>query len=414
MTKNILIVSEYFWPENFRTNEIVLQLKKMDYNIAVVTSVPYYPDRKQFLGNDWLNYESILYEDINIYRNNTVRRSGGKVNLFLNYIFGPIGLIFNIIKHRKKICDADVILTFQYSPIFTIFASKFAARLFKAKHIVWVFDVWPESLWSNIAFSGKGLSKYFAEHVCRFLYHKNDLILTQSRYMQRYFENKYDMLNIDTLTIHADLLRKCNCENCTELTVAEDVQNKDDVIKFIYAGNIGKSVPWSDILEAIAEVKLRATKSLKLDIVGSGSQRDFVLNLIAKLSLEDVVEVSEPINYDCLITRLSNYKFGVVALQDRPEFNVTIPAKLQSYAGAGLPVLSLCKGAVNDLVSQNKCGVVSGSVSKDAFSEAFLRALQLNKGNCLEMSQNSKALAERQFSMSQVMNKLSTTLDNVS
>ena len=47
-TKEILFVSQYFWPENFRVNELVLEFQKKGYIVEVLTSIPNYPSGKVF------------------------------------------------------------------------------------------------------------------------------------------------------------------------------------------------------------------------------------------------------------------------------------------------------------------------------------------------------------------------------
>ena len=44
----ILIVSQYFWPENFRINDIVKFFTSKGYSVDVLTSYPNYPEGKIF------------------------------------------------------------------------------------------------------------------------------------------------------------------------------------------------------------------------------------------------------------------------------------------------------------------------------------------------------------------------------
>ena len=51
---NILIVSQYYWPENFRINELSHELKKLEHNVTILTGYPNYPEGKfykEFLNN---------------------------------------------------------------------------------------------------------------------------------------------------------------------------------------------------------------------------------------------------------------------------------------------------------------------------------------------------------------------------
>ena len=44
----ILIVSQYFWPENFRVNDIVNYFKSKNAEIEILTGKPNYPGGKLF------------------------------------------------------------------------------------------------------------------------------------------------------------------------------------------------------------------------------------------------------------------------------------------------------------------------------------------------------------------------------
>lgn len=46
--KHILVVSQYFYPETFRINDMCLEWVKRGYKVTVVTGIPNYPMGKTF------------------------------------------------------------------------------------------------------------------------------------------------------------------------------------------------------------------------------------------------------------------------------------------------------------------------------------------------------------------------------
>ena len=44
----LLVVSQYFWPENFRINDLVGELLRRGHQVTVLTGLPNYPDGKVF------------------------------------------------------------------------------------------------------------------------------------------------------------------------------------------------------------------------------------------------------------------------------------------------------------------------------------------------------------------------------
>ena len=47
---NILIISQYFWPENFKINDVAKGLIARGHNVSVLTGLPNYPKGKFFDG----------------------------------------------------------------------------------------------------------------------------------------------------------------------------------------------------------------------------------------------------------------------------------------------------------------------------------------------------------------------------
>ncbi|MFN5226495.1 MAG: glycosyltransferase WbuB, partial [Bacteroidota bacterium] len=58
---HILIVSQYFWPEQFRINDIALGLKEKGNEVTVLTSIPNYPEGKFFPGYSFFNISDELW-----------------------------------------------------------------------------------------------------------------------------------------------------------------------------------------------------------------------------------------------------------------------------------------------------------------------------------------------------------------
>ena len=48
----------------------------------------------------------------------------------------------------------------------------------------------------------------------------------------------------------------------------------------------------------------------------------------------------------------------IVSLIDRPIFEVTVPAKIQTYIAAKKPILAVIKGDSADIINQNKLGKI--------------------------------------------------------
>ena len=84
----ILIVTQYFWPENFKINDIAVGLKEKGHKVEVLTCKPNYPSGKFNNGYTFFNRRTEFWNNIKIYRSSVIPRGSGKgFILFLNYIF---------------------------------------------------------------------------------------------------------------------------------------------------------------------------------------------------------------------------------------------------------------------------------------------------------------------------------------
>ena len=140
----ILIISQYFYPENFRINDLCIGLKEQGHTLSVLTSKPNYPNGKFFDGYNFFNKTKELYEGIEIYRSPIIPRGNGSgFRLFINYLsFVFFGIIRALFINKKF----DRIFVYAPSPITVGFVGIFASLKFRAKSYIWVHDLWPESV----------------------------------------------------------------------------------------------------------------------------------------------------------------------------------------------------------------------------------------------------------------------------
>ena len=57
----ILIVSQYFWPENFRINDLAVGLIDKGYDVSVLTGLPNYPEGKFYKNKLYKKFRKWIY-----------------------------------------------------------------------------------------------------------------------------------------------------------------------------------------------------------------------------------------------------------------------------------------------------------------------------------------------------------------
>ena len=177
----ILIVSQYFWPEQFRINDIAEDLVNKGYKVDVLTGIPNYPQGKIFEDykknkNEFFNYKGAKIFRVPIW----LRRNSNQINLFLNYLsfYFKWDFFFWIFLLRKR--KYDFIFTFCYKSYNSFYSIYFFSKIKNAKSILWVLDLWPNILLELSIIKNKILYNILKKAVVK-IYIANDIILAQSK-----------------------------------------------------------------------------------------------------------------------------------------------------------------------------------------------------------------------------------------
>ena len=179
----ILIISQYFYPENLRINDLVFSLKKRGHQIEVLTGKPNYPKGDYFKGYSWKGPRQEEIKGIKVHRANLIlRKNGGGLRLFLNYFSFVFYGLFKILKLKGNF---DKVFIYAPSPITVGILGIIAAIKFKCKSYLWVHDLWPES----VRVAG-GIKSSFVlgliNQITKLIYRLTDLLLVQSPEFKNY------------------------------------------------------------------------------------------------------------------------------------------------------------------------------------------------------------------------------------
>ena len=71
----ILIITQYFWPENFKINSLSLELKNNGHYVSVLTGLPNYPTGTISTGYSFWKNNNETWKGIKIYRSKLIPRS---------------------------------------------------------------------------------------------------------------------------------------------------------------------------------------------------------------------------------------------------------------------------------------------------------------------------------------------------
>jgi colanic acid biosynthesis glycosyl transferase WcaI len=333
----LLIVSQYFWPETFRINEVARDLVRRGHEVTVLCGTPNYPAGRFFEGYGWWRRTREEWCGVRIVRVPVIARGqGSRWRLAANYL--SYALTASLLGPIRCRGTTDVVLVFQMSPAIQGIAAIVMKVLRRAPLLFWVQDLWPESLIAVGAIRSRWLL-WPIELLVRGLYRASALVLIQSRAFRshvsahgvppdrvRYFPNlaESSYIPLPAQAAHPAL------------------QQVPPGFRVMFAGNIGAAQDLPTILAA-AQL-LRERRDVQWVIVGDGSMRAWVQQQIASCRLADTVRLLGRFPVEEMPRLFAGVDALLVTLRRDPVLALTIPAKLQSYLACAKPIIGALDG----------------------------------------------------------------------
>lgn len=362
---NILVVSQYFWPENFRINDLAKGLHERGHKITVLTGIPNYPSGKFFPGYGWFKNTRQNYDGIDVIRVPLVSRGkGGAVRLLLNYLsFALNASLLGVFACRGKF---DLIFVYEPSPITVGLPAIVLKKIKRAPVMFWVLDLWPESLAATGAIKSKWLLDWVAKLV-RFIYARCDRILVQSQA----FIRQVSAMGVDPGTIlyfpnWAEELFQANSDTSYQ---ANSVAMPDG-FRVMFAGNIGAAQDFGTILSA-AEM-LKEFTTIQWVIVGDGRMSNWVKQEVERRVLSKTVYMLGRHPLEAMPYFFSHADAMLASLRRDPIFSQTVPGKIQSYLAYGKPIIAALEGEGARIVDEAGAGLTCPPEDAAGLAKAVL------------------------------------------
>jgi colanic acid biosynthesis glycosyl transferase WcaI len=396
----LLIVSQYFWPESFRINDLVAELVSKGHQVTVLTGVPNYPDGQVFPGfrQEPENYAS--YEGAQVVRIPMRPRGKGAPRLMLNYLsFMLSGLTFGPWRLRGQRYDA--ILMFATSPITSAIPAVLLRRLKRAPLLLWVLDLWPETLSAVGVVRAPWLLQSVGKLVS-FIYRRCDLILAQSR---AFFENierwSGDATRIRYLPGWAEPIFDIDLFS---VECAPEVSAFQDTFNVMFAGNIGDAQDFPAILAA-ANI-LRDRHHIRWLIVGDGRAAHDVRHEIARLQLQDRVVMLGRYPIERMPGFFRAASALLVSLKAEPIFAMTIPGKVQSYLAAGVPLVGMLDGEGARVIEESGAGYACNAGNSRMLAECVEKLATTDPAQRHEMGRRGRDYCRQEFDRTTLISRV--------
>ena len=392
----ILVVSQYFYPENFRITDLVFSLKQRGHEITVITGKPNYSKTHFFEDYGWKSDDFEIINEIPVYRANLFsRRNGGALRLFLNYF--SFALLASL-KLRKIKGPFDAIFVYEPSPITVGIPAIFAKKRFKAPIYFWTQDLWPESLVAAGGVKNKFILEFF-NSLTKWIYNHSKKVLIQSNGFRDYILDQG--IPNDKILFYPNPTEDFY-KPLQEIKEYQEFFKKEN-FNIIFAGNIGEAQSFITIIEAINNIK---ELPIKVNVLGDGRYKETAIGLIKDKGLESYFNFLGSFPPTEMPKFFSHADALLVSLKKDKIFSLTIPAKIQSYLASGKPIIASIDGEGAKIVSDAKCGVTSPAEDSIALSNIIKELIALDKSTLIEMGNNGRAYYEKEFDRDYLLEKL--------
>lgn len=396
----ILIISQYFWPESFKINDIALGLKEKGHNVSVLTGIPNYPKGEFYQGYNSKPMDEI-WNGIKIYRSKLWPRKQDGINLFLNYFSF---VVFGWLKVNSIKENFDSILVYGPSPVTVGIPAIKASKKFKAPYYFWVQDLWPASLDSAGGVKNKYILSYF-DKITKLIYKKSEKILVQSEGFTDYILNqgvpkgKIIFYPNSTESFYT-----------SKLESEEYLKKLPEGFNLIFAGNLGESQGLNVFIEAAEIVKEKGI-NLNWIFLGDGRNKDLMEKIIEDKNINNFYFLGSfpseemPEFFACADALLAS-------LKKAPIFTRTIPSKIQSYMACAKPIIASLDGEGASVIHNSECGFVSPAENADMLAKNVIKFYKLSDSERIKMGNNALKYFNNHFERKMLLNKLEIILSD--
>ncbi len=398
LSVRLLVVSQYFWPENFRVNELVGELIGRGHVVTVLTGLPNYPSGHFYRGYGWGGPWRESRASAEVVRVPLLPRGvGGGVRLALNYLsfvlFGIWGVLFRL---RGPF---DAIIVFETSPITVGIPAAVARWRFRAPILFYVLDLWPDSLTATGAVRSR-MALAAVEWLVRWIYVRCDRVLVQSRafvpevtrrgvppshvlYFPNWVEAEYLAANIG---------------------FADNLPPLPAGFRVMYAGNIGAAQDFPAILAAVELLKSQV--DVHWLIVGDGRMGEWVRREVSERGLQEKVHFLGQQPAETMPYFFAAADVLLVSLKREPIFALTVPGKLQSYLAGGRPILAMLDGEGARVVEEAGAGLVGPAGDARVLAANVKKMAMLSREERERLGTNGRRYAETHFGRQHLFDRL--------
>ncbi|TLG80942.1 glycosyltransferase family 4 protein [Vagococcus zengguangii] len=406
MSKKILLVSQYFFPENFRVNDLAAEWHDRGYDVTILTGIPNYPEGKYYDGYCFFSAGKENFKGMKVVRLPLIPRGKSSIMLALNYFsFVFFGGIWSLFSRGKY----DRVFVYEVSPITQALPAVWFSKRKKIPCDIYVLDLWPENFEVMTGISNKKIIgilnrmvKYIYKNMTNIFVSSPDFKISilqkdvpaeKIKYWPQYAESFYEPVNINQLNNK----EKYNIKN-------------NDGLSITYAGNIGEAQALTTLPQVALLLKNNSQK-VCFNIIGDGRDKENLIKKINELDVNDYFNFIEKQPAEEIKNYLALSDVAFISLSDNPIFSLTIPAKMQSIMACGRPILANSNGVVQTLIDEAECGFYADSGEVEQLYLAIEKFISTDKSELVRMGKNAEVYYKNKFEKKSLLDEMDTYLE---
>ena len=377
MAKHILVISQYFYPEPFRINDICQEWIKRGHKVTVLTGIPNYPEGKFYKGYSWFKKRKENWNGIDIIRLPIISRGHSSIRLILNYYsFVWSGWFWKIFTKIKP----DLIFTFEVSPMTQALIGKWFSKKRKIPNYLYVQDLWPENLIVG-GIHNKSVIKHYQKMSDKIYKSCTKIFATSPSFVKAIQDRVDDKDKVIYWPQYAESFYKPVQSKSQEIP-------DNDSFKIVFTGNVG----FAQGLNILPKVAKLTNKNVYFVIVGDGRYKDQLMKETEEVKEKFLFIDRQP--SEKIPEILCSCDAAFISFMDEPLFEKTIPAKLQSYMACGMPVIAAASGETKRIIEEAKCGICTELGDEQSLSLAIDNIIKADRN---VMSKNALKYCNENF-----------------
>lgn len=397
----LLVISQYYYPEQFRINDICKEWVNRGYEVTVLTGIPNYPEGKFYKGYNFFKKRREVIDGIEIIRIPIIPRGKKSIMLLLNYLSFVISGFF-FAKFTKK--TFDKVFIYEVSPITQALPGIWYAKRKKIESILYIMDLWPESI--ELA-TGKRNNKLFKiiDKLVNYIYMNTDKILTSSKSFKTDIIKKGQQR--EKVEFWPQYAEEFYCDNNSKALEIVD-ENK---FKVIFTGNIGYA-QGLDILVNTAKILKEKNENIIFYLVGNGRAKEQLKKKIQENKVEEIIKFIDKKPAKEIPTYINACDATFISLKSNYISEKILPAKLQSYFACGKPIIGCAKGEIEDVINVANAGICCNEENEEKLTQKIIELKNKTKEELEEYGRNARKYYEENYEKNYLLNRMDNILKN--